>query len=556
MTNARGSSLLLLTVLIGILAIASHSWMQLASNHLKNVKTKQTRSELDAFESQLRVFLSAEGVCTTNLSNTTPGSLGNVKSLSELVDANGVSRFSTGSSYSYGNETLQIKTIKYGGSKTEFFISSDAGNRATSLHTYFRFPLQIELENKSSTFGSNSRTIELEISASFDNNRLDQCQLKMDGGNSFWQTADDSTNQLFGINTTKMVGLSDDLKFKPDALFHIQESSGRSFYVPSTDVENSIAKSTFASTTTMISTTDKVETGTFELLAGADTLARVRLTSSNEDSASFKTGVRSDIVKARENKAAAFSLFKSGTLENDEDDNDLRARIRFGYWENNNTFTGAQARIFNSSGTSNPQAIAYLGAKVSGTYYGGHFEGAVGFRSTACSACSVIAEMMEVEEEPHNGTVMCINRKSGMLKSCDHDKSSSVIGIAQENAEILLRRGCSETLKKNGENGMIVGPLNTKGWRTESRCKGWYPIAMAGVSEKTHVLCQRPDGSLLQRGDILVTSGQTVGLLRALDHNEEVLDFQIAGRAMDECAKNSDGKTAKRDVIDVLVKYK
>ncbi|MFA5109410.1 MAG: hypothetical protein WC458_02620 [Patescibacteria group bacterium] len=168
---------------------------------------------------------------------------------------------------------------------------------------------------------------------------------------------------------------------------------------------------------------------------------------------------------------------------------------------------------------------------------GGSFSGdSYGITTNSCSGCSVLAEMVPVAETPNNGDIMCMNPISGKVEICREDKSSRLKGIAQKMAETVMRMGCSKTLDaKNGENSVHIGVMDVDAWQKDPACKGWYPIALSGLSEQTNVVCKSPQGKPLQYGDILVSSA-IPGHLRPLDEGEEVAAYQIAGKSDSICS--------------------
>ncbi|HZJ40801.1 MAG TPA: hypothetical protein VFD16_00870, partial [Candidatus Saccharimonadales bacterium] len=159
-----------------------------------------------------------------------------------------------------------------------------------------------------------------------------------------------------------------------------------------------------------------------------------------------------------------------------------------------------------------------------------------GILTNTCTGCSILAEMITVSETPNNGDIMCTNPNTGKTEICREDKSDYIKGIAQKYAETVMRMGCSKTLdQKNGENNMSIGVMDVDAWQKLPECKGWYPIALSGLSEKTNVVCETPSGKRLGYGDILVSSN-IPGRLRPLDKDEAVQSYQIAGRVDTLCA--------------------
>ncbi len=203
------------------------------------------------------------------------------------------------------------------------------------------------------------------------------------------------------------------------------------------------------------------------------------------------------------------------------------------------------------SAVNPPTAVPYLNSQdavqggLSGTALygiygtgqdGGYFSGTrYGVNVSSCNGCSVLAEMVPVAEIPKNGDVMCTNPDSGKTEVCREDKSDYLKGIAQQNAEQIMRMGCAKTLDaKNGTNSMGIGVMDTEAWKKAAECNGWYPIALSGLSEETNVVCKSPSGKALGYGDKLVTSN-IPGKLRPLDKGEDVLSYQIAGKADSIC---------------------
>jgi|GEM_PF-3730204 hypothetical protein len=183
--------------------------------------------------------------------------------------------------------------------------------------------------------------------------------------------------------------------------------------------------------------------------------------------------------------------------------------------------------------------------------YGGYFETVTGdaaIYAAGCDGCSVISEMSPVGEMPDNGQALCYNRVTSRTEVCREDKSSRFKGLAQERAEQILRVGCSRTLEENGSNGMDIGVMDVGKWRKKEECRGWYPVALSGLSEGTPVVCQTPLGRRLGYGDVLVTS-VVPGHLRPLDDEEDVKPYQMAGRAENVCAYGME-----TDLINVWVK--
>lgn len=212
--------------------------------------------------------------------------------------------------------------------------------------------------------------------------------------------------------------------------------------------------------------------------------------------------------------------------------------------------TGGYFGVY-GSGTYGVYGTGTYGVYGSGTVYGGVFNGSTaGITTSSCSGCSVLAEMAQVVETPTNGDIMCINPNTGKTEVCKKDKSDYIKGIAQKYAESIMRMGCSNTLDdaKNKRNGIIIGVMDTDTWTKKLECKGWYPIALSGLSEQTNVVCESPKGKQLGYGDILVTSF-VPGHLRPLDKGENVEAYQIAGRADSICGLNK-----KTDSIQVWVK--
>jgi len=192
---------------------------------------------------------------------------------------------------------------------------------------------------------------------------------------------------------------------------------------------------------------------------------------------------------------------------------------------------------------------SYYGIKgYSITGNGGFFQsGGVGIYTTSCSGCSVLAEMVPVNETPVNGDIMCTNPDTGKIEICKKDKSDYIKGIAQKFAETVMRMGCSKTLDRKGENGVNIGVVDVDIWQKEPECKGWYPIALSGLSEQTNVVCESPQGKKLGYGDTLVSSN-VPGRLRPLDKDEDVKPYQIVGQADSICSPGN-----KIDSIQVWV---
>jgi hypothetical protein len=187
-----------------------------------------------------------------------------------------------------------------------------------------------------------------------------------------------------------------------------------------------------------------------------------------------------------------------------------------------------------------------IGVNGYGFMYGGKFSGStIGINVNSCTGCSVLAEMVPVAETPNNGDVMCTNPNTGKTEICKEDKSNYIKGIAQKFAESILRMGCSKTLdSKNGENSLNIGIMDVNAWQKDSECKGWYPIALSGLSEQTNVVCKSPEGKTLGYGDILVSSN-VPGRLRPLDKDEDVKPYQIVGKADSICAPNKEMDSIK-----------
>ncbi len=182
---------------------------------------------------------------------------------------------------------------------------------------------------------------------------------------------------------------------------------------------------------------------------------------------------------------------------------------------------------------------------------GGYFNGTTyGINVNSCAGCSVLAEMAPVTQTPTNGDIMCINPENGNTEICAEDKSSYIKGIAQKYAESIMRMGCSGTLlgDENAKNSMVLGTMNVNAVLQKPECKGWYPIALSGLSEQTNVVCKSPNGKPLGYGDILVTSS-VPGHLRPIDKGEQVESYQIAGRADSICTSGKE-----TDLIKVWIK--
>ena len=86
---------------------------------------------------------------------------------------------------------------------------------------------------------------------------------------------------------------------------------------------------------------------------------------------------------------------------------------------------------------------------------------------------------------------------------------------------------------------MGLGVMDTDAWKKKKECKGWYPIALSGLSEETNVVCKTPKGKPLGYGDTLVTSNVR-GRLRPLDEDENMLPNQIVGKAHTICAQGKE----------------
>jgi len=195
---------------------------------------------------------------------------------------------------------------------------------------------------------------------------------------------------------------------------------------------------------------------------------------------------------------------------------------------------GVYGESTNDSGT--------VGYSVNG--YGGYFTSANGggILVKSCAGCSVISEMVKVDEVPRNGDIMCVNRKTGKTEPCAEDKSTRIKGVAQKYAEQVLRSGCSLTEEKDkskASNSIELGVINVDFVLKKPECKGWYPIALSGLSEQTNVVCKTPSGRRLEFGDTLVSSSNA-GYLRPIDDDESLRPNQIVGMAETICAEGKE----------------
>lgn len=144
---------------------------------------------------------------------------------------------------------------------------------------------------------------------------------------------------------------------------------------------------------------------------------------------------------------------------------------------------------------------------------------------SSCTGCSVIAEMMPVEDVVE-GDAVCIDEDSGAIEKCTADKALTALGIATTHAEQILRMGCSDSTTKT--NSLMIGGGVNDHWKATEACKGWYPIALNGVHEFAKVECKHLDGSPMKYGDRLVTSGSRPGFIRPLKYSEAGGDAVIA----------------------------
>ncbi len=526
-------------VIASILGLAT---TQLASNQLKAMRNVEQQEEILSLVDDIKRGLRDSDDCLANFNGKDPSIQTH---LSRLVDADGDTTFESGKTY--GSNRVRILGIRFGG-KSEFF-----GNMASpSASASGRTSLSLLLEKTGQSFGSREKTVDISILIQRDAGGITYCSSSTATNNTLWQTSPFEPNKII-YNRNVGIGLG----FNPD--YRLDVRNGNNFLrFPADDSASGHKRSLFVSSSidSNALNRDRRVTGYFGLKDNSNIVAKTEMGVSNGGEDNFESGIRAAVINkdGGANRAASFSLFKDSVPDDEESDTNLRIRSNAGYWEDSSNYSGLHALVYGSSGTSGGyKAKGQLAAKVGGTFYGGYFDSKDGVFTQTCTNCSVVSEMMPVFGQPENGSVLCLEQRSGKISPCTEDKSPDIIGIAQKNAEMILRMGCEKTTQANGENSLHLGVLNTDGFRDKPECKKWYPVALSGVSEFTNVICHLSDGSPLGYGDLLVSSSRK-GFLRALEDGEPVHGVQIVGRAMSLCSKTSNGQTKERDQIHVWIR--
>ncbi len=540
--HSLGFSLIELLAGIAVFGVVGLTTSQYISNQLKSYKNIGQQYDMDDLVNQIRSFLSEREVCTRNFVSKNPT---NQISYSRLNSANPPfdSIFSTGQDF--GDVTISKMTL--GGAIQKH--SDDFGS------TNFN----ITLQKRSASLASRERTFSINLAVNFDTNAstISECYGVSLEGPADW------TSQSSGINYGGNVGIGLPSGEAPQNLLHIKDDTHHQlqFFGPSkTIVDGSSTEykeRVFYSESLFKDPNEQhLNAGSFVLKDNtSQTIARVHTAVGNLGTQNYESGLRADVASGSDNRAGEFSIYETNSLSDyyyKDSDSKLIARSKSAYWTASNDYIALESTAHNNGNTKAQGRLGY--ATSGGKFYAGHFSGEIGLKTESCTSCSVVSEMMQVSETPDNGSVMCLDQASGKLAPCQEDRSRLVIGVAQELAEMVLRRGCAHTLASEGaKNGINLGILNTQEWRGDEACRGWYPIALMGLSEETRVVCSHK-GTPLKKGDLLVTSTKR-GHLRALASDEsKPPSFQIVGRAMSSCGVDDQGELKETDTIHVLVK--